>query len=682
MATKLRDPCIPRAGGRAFDFFAGTGRWPVPLRFPLGGSCAEDRWRRARSPAGWVRSVAAGMALAVNVATAAEPPIRQVSDLKKLSLDELFNQQIVSVSKQPERLAGAASAIQVITQEDIRRSGATSLPEALRLAPNLTVAQVDARQWAISARGFNNTTANKLLVLMDGRAIYTPLFSGVFWDAQDTMLEDIERIEVVSGPGGTLWGANAVNGVINIITKSAKDTQGTLVSGGGGAELNGFGAVRYGGTLGSNVFYRVYGKSFDRDSTRAANGNQGTNAWHLSQGGLRLDWEPSDSHQFTVQGDYYGGAIAQPGLSDILVEGGNLLGRWTRMFSEDSNLKVQFYYDYTRRVIPGTFSEHLGTYDLDVQHQFPVGERQKIVWGAGYRLLDDDVGNTAALAFLPAQVTRQVFSAFAQDSIVLVPERLQLTIGTKVEHNDYTGFELQPSARLAWTPTARETVWAAVSRAVRTPARIDRELFAPGIILGGPNFVSEELLAFELGYRVQPHERVSLSAAAFFNLYDNIRSVEQTAPPAAVPVVLANGFRGETYGVELSGDYRATDWWRLRASYTQLQIHLRPKPGSTDTSKGSSGSHDPNHQLALRSSMELPGRLELDTGLRYVGRIANQSVPSYFELDARLGWKATRNLELSISGQNLLHGHHAEFGAPATRQEIERTIYGKVTWKF
>ncbi|MBI3851822.1 MAG: TonB-dependent receptor [Verrucomicrobia bacterium] len=610
------------------------------------------------------------------------------SVMKKLSVDELMDIDVTSVSKRPEKLSGTASAIQVITQEDIRRSGAASLPEALRLASNLEVAQVDSRQWAISARGFSSTTANKLLVLVDGRTVYTPLFSGVFWDAQDTLLEDVDRIEVISGPGATLWGANAVNGVVNIITKSAKDTQGLLVLGGGGTELRDFGGIRYGGTLSSNLYYRVYGKYFDRDSAVVPSGRDATNDWYKGQGGFRLDWDATEANLLTLQGDIYDGRIAQPGTAgDIAVAGGNVLGRWSHTVSEASDFKLQLYYDRTHRDIPGTFAEDLDTYDLDFQHRFPIGERNDIVWGLGYRLIEDDVGNTAALAFLPARLSRQWFSGFVQDEIALVRDRLHLTLGTKLEHNDYTGFEVQPSGRLAWNVTQHQTVWGAVSRAVRTPSRIDNDFFAPGnppftLLQGGTNFVSEELLAYELGYRIQPHPRLSLSLAAYYNDYDNLRSVEKVNPPAPFPIVIANGQEGESYGAELTAEYRVTDWWRLRAGYTELRIHVRAKPGSTDTSNGSGESHDPNHQVTVRSSWDLPGHLEFDAGFRYVSQIENQKVPAYEELEARLAWRPIPKLELSIVGQNLLHNHHPEFGALASRQEIERSVYGKVTWRF
>src|SRR5438552_3237702 len=433
---------------------------------------------------------ASGLPAQTNVA------VGSASQLKQFSLEELLNLEVTTVSKRPEKLTEAASAIQVITQEDIRRSGASSIPEALRLASNLEVAQVDSRQWAISARGFNSTTADKLLVLIDGRTVYTPLYAGVFWDFQDTLLEDLDRIEVISGPGATLWGANAVNGVINITTKQAKDTQGVLLLGGGGTELRDFGGVRYGGALAPNLHFRVYGQYFDRDSMVFPTGQDAANDWHLGQGGFRLDWDASASTLLTLQGDLYDGRIAQPGTTgDITVDGSNVIGRWSHTFAEDSDLKLQVYYDRTHRRIPDVFAEDLDTYDVDFQHRFPLGERHDLVWGLGYRLIEDDVSNSPILAFLPARVSRQWFSGFVQDEITLVKDRLHLTLGTKIEHNDYTGFEVQPSARLAWRLSQQQTVWAATSRAVRTPSRIDRELFAPGrppftLLTGGPDFVS------------------------------------------------------------------------------------------------------------------------------------------------------------------------------------------------
>ena len=476
--------------------------------------------------------------------------------------------------------------------------------------------------------------------------------------------------------------------MINITTRSAKDTQGLFLEGGGGTELRGFGGARYGGELATNLHYRVYGKYFDRDSTVFPNGNDATNDWYMGQGGFRLDWDASDINLLTLQADLYGGRISQPGTNgNIHVDGGNVIGRWSHTISEQSDFKLQLYYDRTHRDIPGTFAEDLDTYDVDFQHRFPVGDRNDVVWGLGYRLIEDDVANTPVLAFLPPRLSRQWYSGFVQDEIALVKDRLLLTLGTKIEHNDYTGFEYQPSGRLAWKLTQRQTVWGAISRAVRTPSRIDNELFVPGnppfvLLQGGTNFVSEELLAYELGYRVQPHPRLSLSVAAYYNDYDKLRSVERVNPTNAFPFVIANGQRGESYGAELTADYRVTDWWRLRAGYSELQIHIRPKPGSTDTSHGSTESNDPNHQLFLRSSLDLPGHFALDGGFRYVTHIANQNVPAYAELDMRLAWMPMHNLEISVVGQNLLHDRHAEFGALASRQEIERSVYGKVSWSF
>ncbi|HWZ95299.1 MAG TPA: TonB-dependent receptor [Opitutaceae bacterium] len=614
------------------------------------------------------------------------PDLSGPGELKKLSVEQLMDIEVTSVSLHPEKLSEAASAVQVITGDDIRRSGATSLPEALRLASNLDVAQIDSRQWAISARGFNNTTSNKLLVLMDGRTIYTPLYAGVFWDVQDTLLEDLDQIEVISGPGATQWGDNAVNGVINITTKPAKDTQGLLVTGGGGTAVKDFEGVRYGGALAPALHYRIYGKYFDRDSTEFSNLKDGGNDWHMGQGGFRMDWDASASDLLTLQGDVYSGRVAQLGAGDTTLHGDNIIGRWARTFSEKSDLKLQMYYDRTYRSVPGTFSEGLDTYDVDFQHRFPMGERHDITWGLGYRLIKDNVGNTPVLAFLPANVSHRQFNVFGQDEIALVQDQVYLTLGTKIDHNDYTGVEYQPSVRLAWKLSPEQTMWGAISRAVRTPSRIDRDFYVPPtppfLLSGGPNFDSEKLTAYELGYRVRPDEQLSFSLATFYNYYDDVRSLEKTQPPAPFPVVIGNGLKTETYGAELSADYRATEWWRLRAGYTQIHLHFWPKAGSTDTSGGSTESHDPEDQFTLQSSLDLPGHWAVDTDFRYVASIANQSVPAYHEMDVRLGWQPFSQLELSVVGQNLLHNHHAEFGAATTRQEIERSVYGKAVWSY
>ena len=635
--------------------------------------------------------VATLLLLGLGFVCVADPAFAQQPDsaaraLKQLSIEQLMNLEVTSVSKRPERLSQTASAIQVITREDIRRSGASSLPEALRLAPNLQVAQVDSRQWAISARGFNSTTANKLLVLIDGRTVYTPLFSGVFWDAQHVPLADIDRIEVISGPGATLWGANAVNGVINVITKDAEDTQGLLLSGGGGTELRGFGTARYGGALGSGVRYRIYGRGFHRDPTALPSGQDATDDWHMGQGGFRVDWDGSTVSHVALQGDLYDGRIGQAAAGDIAVSGRNVMAKWSRTISETSGITAQVYYDRTHRDIPGTFGEDLDSYDVELQHQARLGARHDLIWGVGYRLINDRITNTPALAFLPAHVARQWLTGFVQDEIAFVPDRLHVALGTKIEHNDYTGFEIQPSGRVNWTLSPSATLWGAVSRAVRAPSRIDRELFArvspTSVLAGGPDFDSEEELAYELGYR---HQRgaLALSVATFYSRYHGLRSLEQLNPPATDTIVIGNGQDGESFGAELTAAYVLTSRWRVRAGYTELRVHVWPNPGSTDTSRGLTESQAPDRQLFVHSSVDLPAHLRLDAGLRAVGGIAKRQVPAYTELNARLTWQPMPKLDLSIVGQNLLHRRHVEFGAPgATRREIERGVYGLVEWRF
>ena len=610
------------------------------------------------------------------------------AELKKMSLEQLLNMPVTSVSKQAEPLSEAPSAIQVLTQEDIRRSGASSLPEALRLAPNLQVAQVNSSSWAISARGFNNGLANKLLVLIDGRVVYTPLFAGVFWDVQDTMMEDIERIEVISGPGATLWGANAVNGVINIITKSAKETQGGLATTGGGTQLQDFAGARYGWKLDENVYIRLYGKYFDRENTLLPNGMDATNDWRMGQGGFRMDWLPSGGDTITLQGDGYAGATEQTRTTDTTVNGQNVLGRWTHPLAKDSDFTIQTYWDRTHRHIPNSFDEHLNTYDLDFQHRFGLGQRQRVIWGGDYRLLADEITepSTSQFAFLPSSRRLQLFSGFLQDEIELVPDHLQVTVGTKLEHNDYSGWEVQPSGRIAWTPEPRQTIWGAVSRAVRSPSRIDVDLYAPPTppftrFAGGPDFDSEKVIAYELGYRVRPLDRLTLSLAGFYNDYSDIRSLATNALSNNA-LVFGNANRADEWGLELSGNYQATDWWRVRGGYTYLNKRVRTRPGESDLNQGRAEGNDPAQQFVLQSMLDLPGHVELDGVLRYVDTLPSPSVPSYITADLRLAWRPWRDLEFSIVGQNLIDNRHPEFGAVATRQEIPRSVYGKVTWRF
>ncbi|HUJ09354.1 MAG TPA: TonB-dependent receptor plug domain-containing protein [Verrucomicrobiae bacterium] len=609
----------------------------------------------------------------------------QASELKKLSLEQLFEMQVTTVSKKPEKLSETASAIQVITAEDIERSGASSLPEALRLAPNLQVAQVNSHDWAITARGFNaaplsnNSLADKLLVMIDGRSVYTPLFGGVFWDVQNVLLEDIDHIEVISGPGATLWGDNAINGVINVVTKSARDTQGLYVAGAGGSFLQDFGGLRYGGSVNSNFFFRLYGQRFDREHTDLPNGDSAEDAWDMTQGGFRADYYPSDDNTMTLQGDFYGGDEGTPTVT--LVDGQNVLGRWTHVFSYESDLSVQAYYDRTWRNLPGaSFSDNLKTYDIDLQHRFPLGERQSIVWGAGYRLMRDEVNNTAALSFAPENRNLQLFNIFLQDEITVIDERLKLTLGSKLEHNDYSGFEVQPSARLAWTPTTRQTVWAAVSRAVRSPARFDADEVTPFITTPQHEFDSEKVIAYELGYRARPFDKLTFSLAGYFNHYYDLRSVDlNAAPPPAL--VFANDQKANTWGVEVSGNFQATSWWRWRGGYDYLHEDISATSAAVVPGSDTFEAIDPRHQFLIQSMMDLPAHFQFDLVGRYAEALQATAltprVPSYFTFDARLAWQF-KNWELAVVGQNLYDNQHPEFGA----LQIPRSVYGKVTCRF
>ena len=608
--------------------------------------------------------------------------------LKRLSLEELMNVEVTSVSKRPEKLTAAPSAIQVITQEDIRHSGASSVPEALRLATNLQVAQVNSSQWAISARGFNNVLANKLLVLIDGRVVYTPMYAGVFWDVQNLLLEDIDRIEVISGPGGTLWGSNAVNGVINIITKSAKETKGLFAEAAVGTALRGLGSLRYGGQLASNLSYRVYGTAFKRGNTIFhPDSIEAKDDWTVAQGGLRLDWDATENDLVTFQSNLYSDRPDSDGDNPIVASGSNALGRWTHTLSEKSNIQLQLYYDHTWRDFRNGFSEKLKTYDFEGQQRLRLGQRHEIIYGLGFRFMDHEVNNIGLFAFLPAKKELYLYNAFLQDEIALANERLHLTLGIKIEHNTYTNFQYQPNARLNWTPTEKQTVWTAVSRAVRNPSRLDREFFlylAPQVpYIAGGDFQSEEVVAYELGWRTQPQKDLSLSLATFYNVYDNLRSVEPGPPPSGIPLTLGNGVKGSTYGTELSATYQLNGWWRLRGGYTYLKKKLVVKENSSDFNKGSAESNDPSYQMLVQSTMNLPGRIEFGTVLRYIGKLSKPYVSDYIGLDMRLAWRPDKRIELSIVGQNLVKSSHTEFipSSPAPK-DIERSIYGKVACRF
>jgi iron complex outermembrane receptor protein len=635
-------------------------------------------------------------------------------DLENFTLEQLVNVQVTSVSKKETDLFTAPAAIYVITQEDIRRSGMTSIPELLRMVPGLDVAQIDANHWAISSRGFNDQYADKLLVLIDGRTVYSPVTAGVFWNVQDTPLADIERIEVIRGPGATLWGANAVNGVINIITKSAKDTQGGLVTVTYGTEDQPSTTVRYGGQLATNLFYRAYLSYFNRDNFSDSTGKGAGDGWDAIRGGFRMDWDKSDENKFTLQGDYYrsdaGEIVDETTLTPPFVNrvnavdhdnGGNVLGRWTHNFSDTSQLNLQMYYDHSEE---GEESSDIksSTYDFDLQHRFALGTRQDIVWGAGYRYLTEEASSTFFVKLTPDSDHEQLFNTFLQDDITVVRDRLHFTLGSKLEHNDVTGFEVEPSARLAWTPTEKQTIWASVSRAVRTPSDLEQDIrqnnsavqppFSLPVLVsvfGNPNLQSEELTAFELGYRIKPAERLSFDISTFYNTYDHlIATVQGTpffeaapTPHIVVPLTFENIQSAETYGAEVLGEWRVTDTWKLTASYTFLQTHLNPQP--TDNP-------NPQNQFQIHSYVNLPHHVELDSAVYYVDPInpvlgsTTANIPSYVRVDLGVTWRPTKSLELGIFGQNLADGSHPEFTSYTTTvvTEIPRSVMGRITWRF
>jgi iron complex outermembrane receptor protein len=634
-----------------------------------------------RLPADKTMGFPAGL-LATLLMTAMMPAkaaIPEPRDLAELSLEELATIRVTSVSKKSESLADAPASIFVITADDIRRSGATTLPEAMRLAPNLQVARVDARNYAITARGFNGVFANKLLVLIDGRTVYTPLFSGVFWDAQDVVLEDIDRIEVISGPGATLWGANAVNGVINVITRAAENTQGALVATGASKHQRN-GVLRYGGVLGNGGHYRVYGKYGDNDDTATATGTPVLMGWQRRQAGFRADWG-KQTNGATLQGDAYDGKLHQQGTSDIRIAGANLTARVNRQLADDSAIRLQAYWDYTERNQPGAFSEDLHTLDLDFQHSVKMAAIHNVVWGAGYRVAFDRVRNDRSFAFLPGSLDMHWGNVFVQDEIE-VKENLRVTAGVKLEHNHYTGMEVLPTLRLAYKPAENHLVWGAASRSVRAPSRIDRDFYVgptpPFIIAGGPDFASEVAKVVEVGYRVQPVSTVSYSVTAFYGFYDKLRTLERQ--PGRL--VFGNQAQGRTRGIEMWGSWQATPAWRLSSGFVAQNIKTRLKPGSTDTS-GATGlaSNDPSHYWMLRSSYDISEDKELDLTLRRVGSMRMPVVPAYTAMDVRFAWQVQRNLEFSVVGQNLLDRSHAEFGAAPRRSEFARSVFLKLLWR-
>jgi iron complex outermembrane recepter protein len=655
------------------------------------------------------------LACLVAYGQSAQKPSASPSDLTQVSIEDLMNTEVTSVSKKEQKLSQAATAIFVITKEDIRRSGATNIPDLLRMAPGLDVAQMNANTWAITARGFNSQFANSLLVLIDGRAVYTPLFGGASWDTLDVPLDDIDRIEVIRGPGGTVWGANAVNGVINVITKKAADTPGVKVTGGAGTHAQEFGTVQYGGKA-RDTGYRVFTDYQNNGHFVDLTGQNAADNWHLLHGGFRADTHLSDKDSLTMQGDIYAGSegatIVHSQLSppdNVNVEklaglsGGNILGRWDRIFSSQSDMELQIYFDRYTRSGPES-REVRNTVDIDFQHHLVWGARHDLVWGAGYRPSGDQTVGTIDQAFVPADSAGDLFNLFVQDQIVLKPNKVWLSVGAKLENAYFTGFDLLPTARLAWTPNLRHTFWAAISRASQTPSRRREGLHAvlaalPGpaevLLLGNPNAKSEHVIAYELGYRAEPNGRLSLDLATFFNTYSSLETIEpqpaffdtNSYPPLLVhPAMLDNKMHGTTEGVEVSVQWKISNRWTLSPGYSFLEMHLHTSASSGDTiSVADAQGSNPGHQAQLRSHVEMSRGFAWDANAYFVGHLPAQFVPSYMRLDTQLRWPLTERLELVLVGQDLLKDHHLEFNdalAAVNSSQVKRSAYAKLSWRF
>jgi iron complex outermembrane recepter protein len=652
--------------------------------------------------------------LAVRPVLAAQEPQVQDRDLTELSLEELSKMEVTSASRKEQRLEDVPAAVFVIRGEDIRRTGVRSIPEALRMAPGVQVARIDANKWSISIRGFSDRFGNKLQVLVDGRSVYSPLFSGVFWDAQDTNLDDVDRIEVIRGPGASVWGANAVNGVINIITKKAKETQGGQAVAGGGTTEKVFAGGRYGGSSGDGFFYRAFAKYFDREG-----GVQGKDDWHQARAGFRSEAVVGEGQTVTTIGEFYqgqsGSRQSYPMPPPVFLvqdenpydlRGGFLLGRYDRRVTDTSSLSAQVSYTYSE-LDTGPFAERRHVVDIDATHQFRLTEEQDVIWGLGYRITGDDTRRSFLVSFDPDEETDDVLSLFVQDEIRLIPGMLWGTVGARLEHNDYTGLEVQASARLGFRPHEHHMFWAAWSRATRTPSRTETDIRLtqavipanpPGqplptyVAIFGGDFESELLNAYEIGYRVQPATTLSLDLTGFYNRYERLSSTESSAPflePAAAPdhVVLPflfdNRHQGATYGFEAAFAWQIQSRLRLQGSYTLLRMNLQ-QGNSTSGVTGSEG-NAPRGRAYARISYDLSDAILVDVMGRFVSHNYSDDINSYVEADARIAWRPTKDLEIALVGQNLLHARHFESGDSGLNEEATRArrgVYASLTLKF
>ncbi len=645
----------------------------------------------------------------------------QAASLSEMNLEDVMKIQVSSVSRKSQNMTEIAAAVYVIGQEDIRRSGATSIADILRLAPGLHVARDTANSLAISSRGFNARYANKLLVLIDGRTVYTPIFSGVFWDLQDTLIEDIERIEVIRGPGAAMWGANAVNGVINIITKQAKKTQGALIAAGAGNQERGFAQARYGGQIDDDTHYRAYAKGFDRAGSYWLDDRRAHDAWNARQAGFRVDKSISGGDKITLQGDAYRMNVDETVRSNTVLtppwtstypatdhaRGGNLLLRWESRQSATSETVFQSYLDSVHFAAP-KLTSLVRTWDVDFQHRWRPDSTHDLMWGLNYRQIRFQAESSNEINFSAATQHKSNLGLFVQDDIALIQERLRLTLGAKLERNYFDSTQFQPNIRLLWTPASDHTLWAAASRAARTPslgetsARIDFNMTPPGlatlglplatVIQGNPALKPEKLTAYEVGYRTRLNPRLTLDVTGFVNQYSQLITPQSTLPSLAfAPAPYLNlqlpyyndpqSYR--TRGVELVADWRPLNWMRLEATYTYLRMDKHPL--GSGLAQVAVSTQSPQNQASLRWQMDIDRRTQLDFWLRRVGGFGNSGSPVAFynALDARIGWKPNRNLDIALIGQNLLDRRHVEYSSSfAEVTQIPRSAHVKATWTF
>jgi iron complex outermembrane receptor protein len=638
-------------------------------------------------------------------------------DLSRMDVEDLMNVKVTSVSKREQKLSRTPAAVFVVDQDDIRRSGATSIPDVLRMVPGVNVQQIDANAWAISIRGFNSRYSNKVLVLIDGRTVYTPSFSGVFWEHVDLPLENIDRIEVIRGPGATVWGANAVNGVISIFTKSSRQTQGGLLTAAAGSQVRGLGTAQYGGTVGKRGAYRAFGKSFNVGNSAAADGSPANDHWTRAHVGFRSDWDLSRRDSLMVQGDLFANRANQTRRSSLMATpydeifnqrldaaGGNLLARWGHTLGDGSQTSLQAYYDSYRRTDFGV-PEMLRTLDLDFQHHLTAGDRHDLVWGVAYRVSNSALSPGYPISFSPPSKTDSLFSTFLQNEI-RISNSLWLTVGSKLEHNAYTGFETEPSARLVWNaPGSRHAAWAAASKAIRQPARAGTGIvtdlqeipIGPNLVqslrlLGNPNIKAEQVRDYEIGYRSELSKKLSLDAATFLSFYRDLESMEPQAMTMipglptkfVVPLLYDNKSRGVTYGGEVFLNWEAMSRWRISPGYSKLHATLRQHESSRGTAGASIAHGFPQNTFQLRSLVNLTGKMEFDQSLYYTGRRPGSTIPGHARLDLRLSRRIGESTVIDLVGQNLLRPRTTEFGDSfgVIGTQAVRSVYGKITWTF